>query len=103
MANESVASYPSNVVDQVTELFGEHPADVMANIEGGGERLCQLGVLFRAIQQAASGPEATPSAFHQIRRLAQIGSDVADDASNFLDLRAEEYVAHLTGQGRQRA
>lgn len=91
MASESVATatkLPTKTVESVKALFGEHPDDVLGDLDHGSDRFYQLAALFQAIA-AESGPNSTA------RKLAQIGKYVADDAANFLDAQREGYVDAL--------
>lgn len=80
MATESVAK----AIEIGRSLFGEHPADVIATVQTGSEKLTQLATLLQAIErQAGAGSEIT--------QLAKLGSYVASDAANWLDSQQEIY------------
>ncbi len=63
-------------------MFGEHPEDVVAMVNTGAETLAQLGDLFRSIALEAGEHTAA-------KRLAKLGSYMADDFANLLDQQQE--------------
>ena len=88
MTNTEMKPIDPKTIDSVRAAFGEHPEDVLAAIGTGSNTLMWLAAVFDAIRVVSDhGHRATKAML--IEQLAEVGSYVATDMSDLLEVRRE--------------
>ena len=86
---------PKVTIETCHKLFGEHPEDVIAPINGASDALLWLAEILKTISsEALDGCNGI-----RIKYLAEAGAHLAADIANNLDCQYEAMREHLRAAG----